>query len=320
MSTETTTTLSNVVKVSYNRTLLENLHANLVFGLFGDPGRTITLPNGTTSVEFRRWADLAAATTPLTEGVTPVGSNHTVTVVTATTSQYGDYITYSDLLNMQSIDPFVSTTMEMQGQQAGETLDQVSRNVLVAGTNVQYAGAVAGRSSVASSNKLSISEIKKAVKTLKAANVPKIGGYYICIAHPYALSDLMLDSEFILTSQYNGAQALYTGEVGTYYGVRFLETTNAKVYTAAGASSIDVYASLIFGMHWFGTIKYMDNTGGQKVPTAQGNFMVEMFMKPLGSGGANDPLDQRGTIGWKVSHAIKILNQTCGLRIEHAVS
>ena len=320
MSTETTTTLSNVVKTSYNRTLLENLHANLVFGLFGDPGRTITLPNGTTQVEFRRWADLAAATTPLTESVTPVGDNHTVTVVTATTSQYGSYITYSDVLDMQSLDPFVSTTMEMQGQQAGETLDQVSRNVLVAGTNVQYAGAVAGRSSVASSNKLSVAELKKAAKTLKAANVPRINGYYHCYAHPNAISDLMLDSEFILTSQQNGAQALYTGEVGTYFGFKFFETTNAKVFTAAGASSIDVYATIVHGMHWFGTIKYMDNTGGQKVPTAQGNFMVEMFMHPPGSAGSADPLNQRGTIGWKVSHAIKILNQTCGLRIEHAVS
>lgn len=320
MSTETTSTLSNVVKTTYNRTLLENLYANYVFGLFGDPGRVVTLPNGASTVEWRKWAALSAATTPLTEGTTPAGSNHTVTLVTSTTAQYGDFITYSDVLEMQSIDPFVMSTMELQGYQAADTLDQISRNVLVAGTNVQYAGAVANRASVASSNKLSVAEIKKAVKTMEAANVPRINGYFMCIAHPYALHDVMADSEFILTSQYNGAQALYNGEVGTYYGVRFIATTNAKVYTGAGASSIDVYTSLLFGQHWFGTVKYMDNTGGQKTPTAQGNFMVEMFMKPVGSSGSADPLNQRGSIGWKVSHAIKILNQTCGLRIEHAVS
>lgn len=320
MSTETTSTLSNVVKTYYDRLLLENLYPNYLHGQFGDPGRVITLPSGVSTVEWRRWAALSAATTPLTEGTTPAGSNHTVTLVTQNTAQYGDFVTYSDVLDMQSIDPFVERTVIAQGYQAAETLDQITRNVLVAGTNIQYAGAVGARGSVASSNKLSVSEVKKAVKTLEAANVPRINGSYICIAHPYALHDLMADAEFILTSQYNGAQALYAGEVGSYYGVRFLRTTNAKVFSAAGSGSIDVYASLMFGQHWFGTVKYMDMTGGQKVPTAQGNFMVEMFMKPLGSSGSADPLNQRGSIGWKVSHAVKILNQSCGLRIEHAVS
>lgn len=320
MSTETTSTLSNVVKTAYNRMLLENLYPNYLFGQFGDPGHMVTLPNGTTTMEWRKWGNLSAATTPLTQGTTPAGSNHSVTLVTQATSQYGDFVTYSDVLDMQSIDPFVATTMELQGYQAAETLDHVSRDTLVAGTNIQYAGGVAGRSSVASSNKLSISEIKKAVRTLRNSNVPTIGGSYIGIIHGSTAYDLMVDSEFILTSQYAGGQALYAGEIGTYHGVRFLQTSNAKVFTGAGDSSIDVYASLIFGAHWFGSVKYMDTTGGQKVPTASGNFMVEMFLKPVGSSGSSDPLNQRGSVGWKVSHAIKILNQTCGLRIEHAVS
>lgn len=320
MSIETSSSLSSVVKTEYNRILLENLYPNYLYCRFGDPGRMVTLPNGTNTVEWRRWGTLAAATTPLTQAVTPAGSNHSVTLVTATPAQYGDYVLYSDILDMASLDDFVRATMVAQGYQAAETLDQVSRDILVAGTNVQYAGAVAGRSSVASSNKLSISEVKKAVKTLRNANVPTIGGSYIGIIHGNAAYDLMVDPEFILTSQYAGGTALYNGELGMYGGVRFLVTSNAKVFSAAGASSIDVYGSLIFGQHWFGGVKYMDETGGQKVPTAEGNFMVEMFIKPLGSGGSTDPLNQRGSVGWKVSHAMKILNQSCGLRIEHAVS
>lgn len=318
MSIETTLTLSNVVKTEYNRLLLENLYPNYLYGRFGDPGRMVTLENGTNTVEWRRWGTLAPATVPLTQGVSPVGSNHSVALITATPLQYGDFVRYSDIMSMASLDNFVRATMVAQGYQAAETLDQVSRDALTAGTNVQYAGAVAGRSSVASSNKISVTEVKKAAKALKNANVPKIDGSYWGICHGNAAYDLMNDPEFILTSQYTGATEIREGELGMYGGVRFLVTSNAKVFTGAGAAGIDVYGTIIFGQHWFGSVKYMDETGGQKTPTAEGNFMVEMFIKPLGYG--QDELNQRGSVGWKVSHAIKILNQACGLRLEHAVS
>jgi N4-gp56 family major capsid protein len=116
--------------------------------------------------------------------------------------------------------------------------------------------------------------------------------------------------------------------------VRFLRTSVAKVFTGAGASGIDVYGTLIFGRHWYGVAKWDDmnqggvqkmtqglNDGGQSNVPAIGQYdqMVQMFIKALGSSGSADPLNQRGTIGWKVSHVCKILNQLCGVRVEHAV-
>lgn len=324
MSTETTTTLSDLAKTYYVMRFLARLHARYLYGKFGDPANIVELPQGKGLLaEWRRWGALSAATTPLTQGVTPAGSNHSVTLVTATPAQYGDYTTYSDVLDWVNIDPTVTSMVDVFVEQAGETVDQIDRAVLTAGTNVQYAGAVANRASVAASNKLSIAEIKKAVRTLKLANVPKImdefGGSYVAILSPNAGYDIMNDSEFILTNQYAGGTALYEGELGRYMGVRLLETSNAKVFSGAGAAGIDVHATIIFGMHWFGFAKWIDMSGGNKMMDA-GNNMVEFFLKPLGSSGSADPLNQRGTCGWKLSHVCKILNQNCGLRIEHAVT
>lgn len=323
MATETTTTLSDLAKTYYVMRFLARLHAAYLYGKFGDPANVVELPQGKGLLaEWRRWSALSPATTALTQGVTPAGSNHAVTLVTATPAQYGDFTTYSDVLDWVNIDPTVTSMVDVFVEQAAETVDQLDRAVLTAGTNVQYAGAVANRASVAASNKLSIAEIKKAVRTLKLANVPKIpdefGGSYIMVMSPNAGYDIMADSEFILTSQYNGGTALYNGELGRYMGVRMLESSNAKVFTGAGASGIDVHASIVFGQHWFGFAKWIDQSGGQKMD-AMGN-MVEFFLKPLGSSGTADPLNQRGTCGWKLSHICKILNQNCGLRIEHAVS
>ena len=46
-----------------------------------------------------------------------------------------------------------------------------------------------------------------------------------------------------------------------------------------------------------------------------------MIIKPVGSSGATDPLNQRGTVAWKVKGvAYTILQDDFGVRIEHAVS
>lgn len=314
MSIETVTTLANAVKTYYERKLLERLKPNYLHGMFAQGGAVKELPNGSgKTVEWRRYSNLAAATTALTEGVTPDGNNHTVTLVTATPSQYGDYITYSDVLDLVSIDPFLATTAEIFGDQAGNTLDQVCRDVLVAGTNVQYADAVGGRSSVDTTNKLDATEILKAVRNLSTNNVPKIpdefGGSYMAIVHPNASYDIRQDSTWIAADEYAGSGKIFSGELGRLFGVRFIESSNAKVFTGAGVGgAVDVYATLIMGRDAYGKCAF------------PGQSQVEFFVKPPGSSGSADPMNQRGTIAWKVSEKTKILEEARIRRIEHAVS
>ena len=279
-------------------------------------------------MKFRRYGALALATTPLTEGTTPAGKSLSVTDVTVTVSQYGDYVTITDWVDMTSTDPVLTETAEVLGEQAGQTLDAIIRDVLAAGTNAQYADATTPASNtlsnqIAATDKITKAEVMIAVRTLKNANAKPITrmvssnpgqttvpvkASYVAIVHPNTTYDLKGISEFVTVEKYaDRATDLMPGEVGKLDEVRFIESTQAKVKTGAGASTIDVYATLIFGQNAYGVTRISGES-------------LRNIRKALGSAGTADPLEQRMTSGWKATLAAVVLNQTFMLRLEHAVS
>jgi len=79
--------VSPTIQTYYDKKLLARLIANFVHLQFGQK-RPIPKGSGKT-IDFRKFSALAAATAPLTEGVTPAGNAITITNVTATVAQYG---------------------------------------------------------------------------------------------------------------------------------------------------------------------------------------------------------------------------------------
>lgn len=309
MATQTTGTgtLSPTIQTYYDKKLLARLIANFVHLQFGQK-RPVPKGSGKT-IDFRKFSSLAAATTALTEGVTPSGNAITITNVTATVNQYGDYIEVSDVLDMVAIDPVLDEMADVLGEQASDTLDQVVRDILVAGTTVQYAAGRVSRVTVAAGDNLTVNEIRKAVRTLKRNNAkPLDGGDYVAIVEPGTTYDLQGDTKWEEPNKYAGSGRIFSGEIGRLYGVRFIETSNAKKFSGAGASSIDVYATLILGKDAYGIVDIA------------GSGNVQNIVKPHGSSGTADPLNQRATTGWKALFTAKILQQTAMVRIEHAVS
>lgn len=310
MATQTTATgtLSPTIQTYYDRKLLKRMLPNLVHRQFGQK-RGIPAGNGKTA-NFRKFSSLAPATNALTEGVTPAGNAITITEVTATVSQYGDFVEVSDMLDLTAIDPVVDEMSDVLGEQGAETVDIITREALVLGTNVQYAAGRVSRVTVAAGDNLTVSEIRKAVRTLKRNKAKPVDGKnYIAIVEPGTTYDLQSDTKWEEAAKYAGATQIFSGEIGRLYGVRFVETTNAKKFAGAGASAIDVMATLVIGGNAYGVI---DVAG-------KGN--VKMIVKPKGSAGTADPLDQRSTVGWKVeAYVAKILEQAAMVRIEHAVS
>ena len=126
--------LSAEMKTFYDMTLLDNAQANLVHDQFGQ--KKPIPKNGGKTIEFRKFAPLNKALTPLTEGVTPAGNSLSVSTITASVAQYGDYIKQSDVLELTALDNTILEATKLLGQQAGATLDTVTRNVLNGGTNV----------------------------------------------------------------------------------------------------------------------------------------------------------------------------------------
>lgn len=302
--------LSPEMKTFYDKALLRFAKVNLVHDQFAQK-RNIP-KNGGKTIEFRRYSQLPKALTALTEGVTPDGQNLNVTTVTATVAQYGGYITLSDVLLLTAIDNNLMEAIELLGDQAGRTLDTITREVLVAGTNVIYAGGRSARTGITSADKLTVMDIKKAVRELKVGLAKKIDGYYVAIIHPDVAFDIMNDDEWINASEYAGSTQIFEGEIGKLYGVRFVETTEAKIWANAGAAitsggtdKISVYATLVMGANAYGT-------------TAPEGGGLESIVKQLGSGGTADPLNQRATAGWKAMKTAEILYNDYLVRIESA--
>ena len=304
--------LSPEMKTFYDRALLKCAEPNLVHDQFGQK-RPIPKGNGKT-IEFRKFSSLPKSLTPLTEGVTPVGQKYNVTAITATVAQYGAYIAVSDMLQLTAFDNNMAEITRILGSQAGRTSDTLTREVLAAGTNVIYADH--GKdgndepSDLGADDVLTVQDIKRAVTFLKRNNTqPLQGGDFVAIVHPDTVYDLWNDSKWEEASKYAGSTQIFNGEVGRLYGVRFVETTEAKVWPAndAHGNTVDCYATLVLGADAFGVTSI--NNGG-----------IETITKQLGSGGTADPLNQRATIGWKLNKVAKILANEFMVRIEHATA
>ena len=296
--------LSAENKTFYDMTLLDEAQAALVHDQFAQK-RPIPM-NGGKTIEFRKFASLPKATTPLTEGVTPDGKSLNVTAVTATVAQYGDYITQSDVLELTSIDNTIVEATKILGRQAGLTLDTVTRNVLQSGTNVTYCPKSSGdevtsRSGLDATCQLTVKVVQQVVAKLKGQNAPTINGKYVAIIHPYVAYSLMRDPEWIDAHKYAQPDNLFTGEIGEIAGVRFVETTEAKVYDGG------VFGTLIMGANAYGVTEI---TGGG----------LQTIIKQKGSAGTADPLDQRSSIGWKAIKTAELLIPNYLVRVESKVA
>lgn len=308
--------LSPEMKTFYDKALLYAAQAQLVHHQFGQK-RPIP-KNGGKTIEFRKFTPLAKALTPLTEGVTPAGNQLDVTAITATVSQYGDFIALSDVLELTAIDNVVLETTKLLGDQAGLTMDTIVRDILVAGTNVMYAPkinastgaetAVTSRANLDATAVLTVDLVQQVVARLRAVNTPRINGSYVAIIHPFAEYDIMRDPEWIDPHKYKDTTNLYEGEIGMISGVRFVESTEAKIWRGTGCpSGLSVFGTLFFGENAYGVT---DVEGGG----------LQTIVKQKGSAGTADPLDQRSSVGWKASETAEILMQPYMIRVEHCSS
>ncbi len=304
--------LSYENKTYYHDTLIDNAEPYLVHDQFGTE---INIPeHGGKSVEVRVFDVLAKNVNALTEGVTPDGSKITMSVKTANLSQYGDYVTLSDVVSVTAIDPMLVQATKAMGSQAGRSLDTITRDVITAGTNVMYAPIINGstvtpvtaRNQITNQATLTPDLIMKAQAQLEAMLAEPINGSYVAIIHPYAAYDLMRSPEFIEWHKYAQPGELYPGEIGMIGNVRFVKSTEAKIVkggAAIGATTekYAVFITMVLGKDAYATT-YATGLG------------LEHIVKPLGAG--EDPLNQRCTAGWKATKTAIRLKEQNMIRIE----
>lgn len=299
--------LSTENQTFYDRTLLSRLLPELHF--YKDAKKK-KIPKGKgTKIEWRIFKSLAVPTTPLEEGVTPAGKNLDISPVTAECSQYGDYVTVSDVLDMQGKDPVIAETSALEGEQAAQLVDTLIRDTVTSGTNVRYANGKASRATLTAADVLKGIDVKKAVRDLRKNNAKTFSdGYFHSVISAEQAYDLMSDTSeggWIDANKYTDNRPLLKGEIGEYAGVRFMASSNTKVVDNSGVA---VHLGVIYGKDSYGVPEIGDGSA------AKPSIIVKT------DGGNSDPLNQRNTIGWKNMFTCKRLEEKAIVRIETGVT
>lgn len=274
---------------------------------FGAQVRPVPMNSGK-SIVWTRFTPLAIVTAALSEGANPSATDMTGTNVSATLAEYGAYTTVSSLYSMTSIETGLKEHIEVHGQNAGESIDQLIRAELSSAATAALAqfpsgAAVASNfSNVHTTDTLTGLEIRRAVRTLKANKAQKFdGGLYRGIIASQVAMDLMGNSEWLDAHRYTTSDAIERGVVGKLHGVEFVETNNGYYLTSGGFSTsatnvANVYFSFIFGKNAYGVV----NLSSISAP--------KVYVKNPSGNSTDNPLDLFSTVGWKMPFACKTLN------------
>ena len=306
----TLTQLPPEVRTYFDRMLLTLARPHFIYDLFAQK-RQIPLNSGDQMV-FRRYGTLAAATIPLTDGQTPSGDQLSVTDFKAAISWYGSYVTITDQLQYVVQDRVLNEATKVLSLQLGLTIDTLIRDMLA--STASTIACSRGLNGLTPSN-ITDADIQTAVIALRQGNARlmtnplpgemKIGTAPVRSSYWGFMSvDLQDDLEsvasFIAVANYPNPMNALEAEWGSTRNVRWLLNTNGFVSTVGVQAN--VYSNFILGQEAYGVVRL-------------GAKEAEFIVKPLGASGTADPLNQRGTVGYKYPFATRILNDNWVTRL-----
>lgn len=277
---------------------LERLVPSLVLNQFGM--KKSVPAHGGTVIKWNRWVNPSANTTALSDGVSPDGITLTSATVSATLAQYGQFAATSDELQLVAINNTMEDMADLLAYGASLSIDTLVRNELDANGTQRYAdaGSNSSKANVESgTDKMRSDELKIVLKAMRVANVPTFAdGLYRGIVHPLCEFDLLSETAastfVVLAANFIGGakDVAELGNIGQAFGIKLLRSTNIR----ADATSTNTYGNIFLGKDAFGTVD-IENAG------------LKTIVKPLGSAGTEDPLNQRATIGYKMWFVPKVL-------------
>jgi N4-gp56 family major capsid protein len=298
MATSTTLTNAANLHLYYEKKLLSTLDPRLVLMPLGKKQR---LPKGNgKQVKWLRYSAIAGSTSPLTEGTPPAEISFSASNVTANVVQYGQFAKVSDLLSDTAIDPVLENLSERFGIAASKTIEELIVSELANNCANQNVNNRANFAAIQAGDLISHKELIESMIRQKADYIgPHESGQYVVVLHPRAEYDLMVDSQagsWLDIQKSIDNKPLLNGEVARMYGMKFLVSDKMLTSVGTGAGGIDVVQSFVIGEEAFGVVELNGDA-------------MKMFIKRHGSAGANDPLDQFATVGYKIhGFAVKYLD------------
>jgi len=245
------------------------------------------------TINWRRFNKLAVTKNPLTEGVTPDGQQISGSEVTAVIAQYGNVMYFTDIIDLQQLDRVRQEYTVELGFQAKETMDEIVRDVLVAEGSAYFAG---GADDVAdlvteATHRVSIDDFRKIVLGMKRGFISgnrKAGGKYVALVAPEIMFSLFDDPKVRDYMDFGNTNGMFNdGMIVDMFGIRFEEVLNSPMILTDGGDLV-AHDSIVIGEEAYAITKLE----GQS---------LKVITKGLGSAGVEDPLDQRQSIGWKMT-------------------
>jgi len=300
--------LTATMQLYYDRVFLTRAMVELRHD-FGAQLRPVPM-NAGKSIVWTRFTPLAIVTAALSEGANPTAVDMTGSNVSATLSEYGAYTQVSSLYSMTSIETGLKEHIEVHGQNAGESIDQLIRAELATnggatGGSIQFptgAASASTFSNIHATDILTGLEIRRAVRTLKTNKAQKFdNGLYRGILASQVAMDLMGNSEWLDAHRYTTSDAIERGVVGKLHGVEFVETNNPSIVLSTGFSTsatnvADTFYTYVFGKNAYGVV----NLASISAP--------KVYVKNPSGNSTDNPLDLFSTVGWKMPFAVKTLN------------
>lgn len=270
--TTTTTGLgSNLVTLAYDKLIETNLRVLPKYREIADK-KVGSLTHNGSSIRFQFNTDIADVTVAgatLSETVDPDSvALPATTYIDVAQLELGRSVLPVKKINLMSlanIDPWVANAV---GFNMTKTLDNAIVAKLDAGTNIvrvaggsgavsstyEGVGTVAAKNTIAPADTIKSAAIRTAVTKMRSAGVQtKAAGMFVAYIHPEVSNDLRTETGnnvWRTPHDYQNAAPLFGGELGSWEGVRFIESannTNSQAGTGAGGSQTRVYHTYVTG-------------------------------------------------------------------------
>jgi len=322
--------ISQRTNVYAERQMLKHAGPIMVLDKAGPLIKQMPANKGTT-IKFRRPVVFTPVTVPMQEGVTPSTTSFQYQDVTAALKQYGMVVGITDVIEDTHEDPVLNDATLQSGENIGRTMEALNYAIVRGGTNVFY-GNGASRAGVNTAiTKAKQRAVTRALKAQKAMKITRVlsasPGYetraveasYIAITHTDVESDIREMVGFTPVAEYGTMRPICEDEIGSVEDVRYILSPDLSPFLAAGSATlnsmtaadstnVDVYPVLFFGKEAWGTV------------ALRGQGAVSPSIIPVGQKTKDDPLGQRGYVGWKSWHVAVRLNEAWMARLEVGVT
>lgn len=254
--TTDTSTLTGLVKTAYSKAVEFAFQPALHFAQFAQ-SKTWSItdndPMPGNVVSFTIFNNLTQATGALSETGTPTAEGVGKTQRSVTLVERGKLVTTTRKLTTLSFANIDLAVGRVVGDNMGKSVDLIARAAFDAHTGSSYITYMSGvhATAVVAANTLTAAKVRYAKNRLSRNDVMKPDGrYYIAIVHPDVAYDLRAETgngSWRYPKEYVDPENIYNGEIGSFEGFRFIETSNAKLETDGGSGSVDLYTSYFFG-------------------------------------------------------------------------